>query len=151
MSFIDPSMVYKVESIAPKNAPLSGPVIPKSAPNETVLPSIAPSPILPTGTGGDFNSTIPNNTNRNYKRHELSALFPEVEEEVLANLADDIRKNGLLEPIWLYNDQVLDGWNRYQACLRAKVNPVFEEFTGNDSDALIFVVSKNIYRRHLKQ
>jgi hypothetical protein len=44
---------------------------------------------------------------------------------------------------------ILDGRNRYAACMIARVEPVFVEFT--EDDALGFVISKNIHRRHLNE
>jgi ParB-like chromosome segregation protein Spo0J len=65
-------------------------------------------------------------------------------------VADVKANNGLHEPITLYQDKVLDGRNRYRACLNAKVEPRYEQFEGDDAAALAFVISKNIRRRHLK-
>jgi hypothetical protein len=60
-----------------------------------------------------------------YEPHPAAALFPMLGEDELQKLADDIRANGLLEPIVLYEGKVLDGRNRLQACKRAGVEPKF--------------------------
>jgi hypothetical protein len=44
---------------------------------------------------------------------------------------------------------ILDGRNRYRACLEARVEPRFVEFDADDPIA--FVVSVNIKRRHLDE
>jgi len=68
-------------------------------------------------------------------------------EAELQELADDIKANGLIEPIVLCNGEILDGRNRYLACIEAKVEPGFKDYQG--SDPLTYVVSKNLKRRHL--
>ncbi|CAA9890309.1 conserved hypothetical protein [Candidatus Methylobacter favarea] len=35
-------------------------------------------------------------------------------------LRNDIASNGLIDPIWLYQSQILDGSNRYKAVRRIK-------------------------------
>jgi predicted DNA-binding protein (UPF0251 family) len=82
-----------------------------------------------------------------YTFHDFATVFPLISTSELESLADDIKKNGLLEDIWLYEGKILDGRNRYLACKKANITPRFKEFTG--SDALSFVVSKNHHRRHL--
>jgi ParB family chromosome partitioning protein len=67
--------------------------------------------------------------------------------EEFAALKTDIKTNGLLEPIWLYEGKVLDGRHRYFACQETSVNPVFREYMGSDPRG--FVVSMNLKRRHL--
>lgn len=62
-------------------------------------------------------------------------------------LREDIRANGLLTPIVLYEGRILDGGNRYKACIEAGVEPRFEEYGG--SDPVHFVLSQNFHRRHL--
>lgn len=70
----------------------------------------------------------------------------------LRDLADDIRRNGLHEPIWLYEDPergtiLLDGRNRRAACAMADLTPTTRTYAG--TDPIGFVVSENIRRRHL--
>lgn len=81
------------------------------------------------------------------KFHELCLLFPQASDLELADMAEDIKKYGLNEPIICYKGQILDGRNRYLACKMAGVEPTFKEYTGDEP--LSFVVSKNLMRRHL--
>lgn len=80
--------------------------------------------------------------------HPLADIFPMMSEEELADLAADIKANGLLHPIVRDADGVLiDGRNRLQACSLAGVEPQFVELNGHDAAALIF--SANLARRNL--
>lgn len=79
--------------------------------------------------------------------HPLCAMFPRMGEAEFAALRDDIKSNGLLTPITLYEGMILDGGNRYRACLDAGVEPRFDNFDG--SDVVTFVLSSNFHRRHL--
>lgn len=83
-----------------------------------------------------------------FTQHPYSALFPPLSEEDLAKLAEDIKLNGQQEPGTNDGDQILDGWHRYLACQRAGVpfqtNPLPPRV-----NALSFVLSKNLFRRHL--
>src|ERR1700733_14887339 len=81
--------------------------------------------------------------------HPLANIFPLMDENELKRLTEDIRKNGQREPIKLYEGKILDGRNRYRACVRLGIDPVTEEYTGND--ALDYVVSRNMFRRHLNE
>lgn len=82
-----------------------------------------------------------------YEMHELCTAFPLMKNDQFMALVSDIRENGLLEPIVLYEGKILDGRNRYTACVNAMVEPRFEEYQG--TDPLRFVISKNLSRRHL--
>ena len=79
--------------------------------------------------------------------HELASLFPMLPETEINLLAQDIKTNGLMYPITLYGDKIIDGRNRYKACELAGVEPFFTEYTGNDP--LQYVISLNLKRRHL--
>lgn len=83
--------------------------------------------------------------------HPFAGVFPLLDDARLRELADDVRKHGLREPVILYQGQVLDGRNRLRACELAGVSPRFEDFEGDDADALAAVVSLNLHRRHLTE
>lgn len=82
-----------------------------------------------------------------YELHPLCTLFPRLAEAELEALAGDIAANGLREPITLHDGLILDGGNRYRACLLAGVEPTFKPFDG--SNLVSFVLSANLHRRHL--
>jgi len=82
-----------------------------------------------------------------YEFHPLANLFALISEKKLQALTADIKKNGLHHLITLYRGKILDGRNRYKACLAAGVEPRFKEYKGKDP--LSFVVSENVQRRQL--
>jgi ParB-like chromosome segregation protein Spo0J len=70
-------------------------------------------------------------------------------EAKLETLADDIRAHGLREPIILYHGGILDGRNRYRACVVGGVEPTFKDFEGTDEEVEALVLSLNLHRRDL--
>ena len=83
------------------------------------------------------------------KAHPYADILPLLEGEAFAALVADIKANGLMEPITVYQDMVLDGRNRLRACKAAGIEPKFLEFDGDDP--LAFVLSLNLHRRHLNK
>jgi N6-adenosine-specific RNA methylase IME4 len=81
--------------------------------------------------------------------HPLANLFPLIEGAEFEELVADIKANGLIEPVILFDDLILDGRNRYRACIAAGVEPSVRPFMGDDPAA--FVVSMNVARRHLSE
>lgn len=80
--------------------------------------------------------------------HPAANLFPMIEGDEFAALVDDIRTNGLIEPVWLTPDgALLDGRNRANACKQTGVELRTRVYDGDDP--IGFVVSLNIHRRHL--
>lgn len=61
-----------------------------------------------------------------YEIHPAATIFP-LAEDTIPELAEDIRKNGLLDPIDLFEGKVLDGRRRLRACKLAGVEPRFRE------------------------
>jgi hypothetical protein len=82
----------------------------------------------------------------NVKFHDLANLFPLIEGEEFNALVADIKAQGLHEPIVIYQDAILDGRNRYRACMAAGIEWRSVPYTGNDP--LGYVISKNLKRRH---
>ena len=83
------------------------------------------------------------------KNHPISDVWPMMDEAKIAELADDIRKNGQLVPVWLYEGKILDGRNRWAACKIAGVEPKTKEYSGDEPTA--FAVSLNDRRRHMNK
>jgi ParB-like chromosome segregation protein Spo0J len=82
--------------------------------------------------------------------HPLASVFPMMSDDELAELMiADIEKRGLQDPIVLLEGQILDGRNRYAACVKLGIEPKTVEYDGDDAAA--FVISKNLHRRHLTQ
>jgi len=91
----------------------------------------------------------PMNNQHQMEFHELADIFPMLEPDKLAALAADIKAKGLLSAIVTYQGKILDGRNRYDACLLAEVEPKFEEFDDSVISPLDYVISQNLERRHL--
>ena len=88
-------------------------------------------------------------TNQDIQFHPAANIFPLMAEDEFARLVGDITVNGQLEPIWLDSEgRIIDGRNRYMACLLAKVQPITKTWTGTGS-VVDFAVSLNLHRRHL--
>ena len=87
---------------------------------------------------------------KRFRFHPLADLLPLLEGDELHRLAEDIRENGLLEPILLTPEgRTLDGRNCFRACRLAKIAPRFETVEEPPEKWLGLVVSRNIRRRHL--
>ena len=84
----------------------------------------------------------------NLKQHPLSAAFPSMSESEIQALANDISANGQREPGVIFEDMVIDGWHRYQACQIAGVEFDSRPLAKFD-DPVLFVKSRNLHRRHL--
>src|SRR5262245_6638971 len=99
-----------------------------------------------------------------YEFHPLADMFPLMEGEDFDKLVADIGKNGVQNKIVLYQGKILDGRNRYRAMLALEYTDEFikadckplHEILGYaqtrdlpKDEALKWVISANIHRRHL--
>jgi len=79
--------------------------------------------------------------------HPACAVFPPMPDEDMKKLAEDIRQNGLIEPITMLGGLLLDGRCRWDACKIVGVEPSVTEYSGDDP--ISFLLSKNLHRRQL--
>lgn len=79
--------------------------------------------------------------------HPLCTLFPRMVGAEFEALKDDIRANGLRNPIVIHDGMILDGGNRYRACSEIGVEPKTIKFGGGN--LVSFVLSANLHRRHM--
>lgn len=84
------------------------------------------------------------------KFHPAAGIFPLLEGDEFKDLTEDIKVRGLLEPIYLHPEDgsIIDGRNRYRACLDANIEPRTRIWNGAGS-LIEFIVSLNLKRRHL--
>lgn len=79
--------------------------------------------------------------------HELANFFPLMNDAALDSVVQDIKEQGQIDPIALFEGKVLDGRHRVLACKRAGKEPRFEIV--RPKDPFGFVVSRNSKRRDL--
>ena len=81
------------------------------------------------------------------ERHPISACWPDMDRQDFVKLKNDIKENGVLEPIVFYEEKVLDGWHRYKAAM--ETGATFAEIDYEGDDPAGFVISQNARRRHM--
>jgi len=93
--------------------------------------------------------TAREHTMDNVEFHPVTEIFPLMEGEEFDQLVASIKANGLEEAIRLHPDgRIIDGRNRYRACLQAGVEPHYRTWEGEGS-LVTLVVNLNLHRRHL--
>jgi hypothetical protein len=86
------------------------------------------------------------------RAHPIAELVPHMTPDQYGALVHDIHEHGLRTPIVMYEGMVLDGRNRARAWYDVHGNwdVPSTEFKGTAQEAIDFVRSHNINRRHLK-
>jgi division protein CdvB (Snf7/Vps24/ESCRT-III family) len=85
----------------------------------------------------------------NLELHPLCTYFPRMNDADFESLKADIKTNGQLHPIYLLDGMILDGGNRYRAMSELGIEPICQDYAGNNP--VQFVLSSNLHRRHLTQ
>lgn len=83
--------------------------------------------------------------------HPLALIFPRMDATEFGDLRESVRLHGLRDDIVLLNGMVLDGVNRYSACLDEGIAPSFVNYN-HDVDGkfpIDYVLDKNQNRRQL--
>lgn len=83
----------------------------------------------------------------NLEFHPIANLFPLIEGEEFEALCADVKAYGLRTNITMFEGKILDGRNRYRACMATGAEPRFNNFLGDDP--FVFVAATNLLRRHL--
>jgi ParB-like chromosome segregation protein Spo0J len=76
-------------------------------------------------------------------------MVPKMSTEAFEELKADIDKRGLIEPIWVKGDEIIDGRHRYRACLETGQKITTRDYPGDDIEA--FVIAANVCRRQLSR
>lgn len=85
-----------------------------------------------------------------YNFHDFVNIYPVLPKAELKILSDDIKQNGLLEPITMWNDFIVDGRNRFLACKMANIESRFQYKNDlTELELLRYITSKNSKRRNL--
>lgn len=100
---------------------------------------------------------IPDFTFTAVKVHSFANEYPRMSPSQFAELKADIARNGLREPVMLFDGQILDGRHRYAAYIelvregvKVKGGYKYDVYVGTHPDARDYVDSLNLYRRQLK-
>ena len=84
--------------------------------------------------------------------HSFAEPWPLLEGQKFDELVADIKAFGLRQPITVYQQKILDGRNRFRACVKAGVAPRFKPADAKtDHDALMESTSLNKHRRHMSE
>lgn len=82
-------------------------------------------------------------------RHPIGAILPTLCGPAREAMVDDIRAHGKRMPVIMFEGKILDGWNSYVCALEAGKPLTYQHFEGTWKEAIAFVVSLNLTRRHL--
>ena len=85
-----------------------------------------------------------------YVVSSLVRIFPDKPESEYGALKESIKRLGLLDPILMWRETVVDGYHRLRACLELGVEPRFDVLFA-DADPMEIVVDRMGPQRHLNE
>jgi protein gp37 len=83
------------------------------------------------------------------KFSSIALAFPDMPPVDFAKLVKSIRDDGLLEPILVYDGEIVDGRHRFLACERAQVKQKYTKLSGSHEKMRRIVLARNDARRHM--
>ena len=83
--------------------------------------------------------------------HDYANLFPMLDAAGQDALRADVKQHGIREPVIQFEGRILDGRNRYMAARDLGLDFPVAEFDGTSAEALAYVLSTNLHRRHLTE
>ena len=87
-----------------------------------------------------------------YEFHRYANIFPLMHENSneFLSLKESLLQTGMIVPVLLYGDKILDGRNRYRCHIADEsIELKTEQFDGTDEEALNYSLALNNTRRHL--
>lgn len=82
--------------------------------------------------------------------YEIQNLLPPLSEEQLTLLENDIKENGCLNPIIIWDNTIIDGHNRYAICKKNNISFETKEMKfENKQEAMIWAWTTQKARRNL--
>jgi hypothetical protein len=90
------------------------------------------------------------------KHHQAAGIFPMLDEKSAGFQAtyEDIKANGMHTPVWMHNDEVLEGRHRVRILEmlgKEELRPCADYRNYEGNDPIGFVISMNLHRRHLNE
>ena len=84
-----------------------------------------------------------------WEYHEI-CLWSPFTESTVGKIAENMEDGGFdrKHPIIIYEGKILDGRHRYEAAIKAGVDPIFTEFQGTRREAVIEVTKEQLDRGH---
>lgn len=98
----------------------------------------------------EFYNSLTERAKQDWQYHEICQWLP-YKPETIDEIAQNMTAKGYRQdrPIVVFEGAILDGRHRYEAAIKANVDPIFVEFEGSREEAIDYVTSENVARRHL--
>ena len=80
----------------------------------------------------------------------FDGVKPKLSAREFANLTENVRQNGVLTPILVYQDKIIDGHNRYRICKEYNIPFEIKEVNfSSDSEAIVWIIKEQVSKRNL--
>ena len=88
---------------------------------------------------------------KTYELHPLSLVMPPMSDDEYKQLLESIKQHGQMEPVVIFEGQILDGRHRYAACRELNIEPIIRKYSyeHDGPSPATFSLVKNTHRRHL--